>query len=100
MLKIRFARHGKKGQPAYKIVVANSTSPRDGKFIDEVGHYHPMETSEDKKVIFNQEKISYWVSVGAQPTDSVIKKIAKFDSNVFSNFQVKIKPKSNPKKSA
>ncbi len=60
MVKIRLSRGGKKKQPFYKIVVANSTSPRDGKFIDSVGFYNPMAAENEPKVQFDTEKILKW----------------------------------------
>ncbi|MCB0076319.1 MAG: 30S ribosomal protein S16 [Anaerolineales bacterium] len=69
MVKIRLRRHGKKGQPTYRIVVAEVTSPRDGRFIETLGHYNPR--TEPETVVFDQARALYWLSVGAQPTDSV-----------------------------
>lgn len=73
-LKIRLARAGAKKQPYYRIVVADSRSPRDGKFIEKVGVYNPMlERDNDKRVVLQAERVTYWLSVGAQPTDRVAK---------------------------
>lgn len=69
MVKIRLRRHGKKGQPTYRIIVAEVTSPRDGRFIETLGHYNPR--TEPETVVFDQARALYWLSVGAQPTDSV-----------------------------
>jgi small subunit ribosomal protein S16 len=60
---------GAKKAPYYRIVVADSRSPRDGRFIEEVGTYDPMADSEKLKV--NQERVAYWIANGAQPTDTV-----------------------------
>ena len=68
-VKIRLARHGAKKRPYYRIVVANSRSPRDGKFIDEVGRYNPC--AEPAMVQFDMEKVDQWIKNGAQPTDTV-----------------------------
>lgn len=71
-LKIRLARGGAKKRPFYRIVVAENTSPRDGKFIERVGSYNPLlEKGHADRVILNAERIQYWMSVGAQPTDRV-----------------------------
>ncbi len=70
MLKIRLRRTGAKKQASYRVVVAESTSPRDGKFIEILGHYNPR-TDPPTLVIKNEERLFYWLSVGAQPTDSV-----------------------------
>lgn len=75
MVKIRLARHGSKKRPYYRIVVADSRRSRDGKFIEEVGRYNPC--TEPPFVKLDNEKISYWVKNGAQPTDVVSKLIEK-----------------------
>ena len=69
MVKIRLRRMGAKKAPYYRIVVADSRSPRDGRFIEEVGIYDPMADSEKLKV--NKERVEYWIANGAQPTDTV-----------------------------
>ncbi len=69
MVKIRLRRMGAKKAPYYRIVVADSRSPRDGRFIDELGTYDPMADGEKLKV--NQERVAYWIANGAQPTDTV-----------------------------
>ena len=73
MLKIRLARGGAKKRPYYYIVVADSHSPRDGKFIERVGTYNPMlpRDGEQKRVTLKTDRISEWLSKGAQPTDRV-----------------------------
>jgi small subunit ribosomal protein S16 len=70
-VKIRLARHGSKGAPFYRIVVADSRSPRDGKFIDRIGTYNPRTQPSDIKV--DEEKAREWLGKGAQPTDQVKK---------------------------
>jgi small subunit ribosomal protein S16 len=77
-VKIRLKRVGTKNTPAYRIVVADGRSPRDGKFIEEIGTYVP--TMKSNKVKLNLDRAKYWVSVGAQPSETVasfIKKAAK-----------------------
>ena len=69
MVKIRLRRMGAKKAPYYRIVVADSRSPRDGRFIEELGTYDPMAEGEQIKV--NMERAKYWISNGAQPTDTV-----------------------------
>ena len=73
MLKIRLARGGAKKRPYYYIVVADSHSPRDGKFIERVGSYNPMlpRDGEQKRVVLKADRISEWLAKGAQPTDRV-----------------------------
>ena len=71
-LKIRLARQGRKKAPFYAIVVADARSPRDGNFIEKVGTYDPRQPKESgNRVKLNAERITYWTSVGAQPTERV-----------------------------
>lgn len=72
-VKIRLARHGAKKRPYYRIVVADSRSPRDGRFIEEIGRYNPC--VEPTMVSFNDERLKYWLECGAQPTDTVARLI-------------------------
>ena len=69
MVKIRLRRMGAKKAPYYRVIVADSRSPRDGRFIEEVGTYNPMADGEKIKV--DMERVKYWISNGAQPTDTV-----------------------------
>ena len=68
-VKIRLRRMGAKKAPFYRIVVADSRSPRDGRFIDEIGYYNPVAQPAEVKV--NEEKATKWLNNGAQPTDVV-----------------------------
>ncbi len=71
-LKIRLSRGGAKKRPYFHIVVANSRSPRDGRFIERIGSYNPMLPRDDaKRVVLNEERIKHWLSNGAQPTERV-----------------------------
>ena len=71
-LKIRLTRGGAKKRPIYRIVIAEATSPRDGRFIERVGTYNPMVAKEHpERLTLNTERIKHWLSVGAQPTDRV-----------------------------
>lgn len=73
-LKIRLSRAGAKKRPFYKIVLADSRSPRDGKFLEKLGTYNPMLPSEHaERLVLKEERIKHWLSVGAQPTDRVAK---------------------------
>ena len=69
MVKIRLRRMGAKKNPFYRIVVADSRSPRDGRFIEEIGLYDPL--AEPAKLEVNGERAKYWVANGAQPTETV-----------------------------
>ena len=72
MLKIRLARGGAKKRPYYSIVVADSHSPRDGRFIEKVGAYNPLLKKDDpNRVTLKVERIQEWIGKGAQPTDRV-----------------------------
>lgn len=73
-LKLRLARAGAKKRPFYRIVVADSRSPRDGRFIEVVGTWNPiLPKGDEKRVTLNVERIQHWQSVGAQPTDRVLR---------------------------
>jgi small subunit ribosomal protein S16 len=77
-VKIRLARAGAKKRPYYKLVVANADAPRDGKFLEKVGTYNPMLPKDDEnRVVLVQDRIKYWMSVGAQPTERVEKFLEK-----------------------
>ena len=69
MVKLRLKRMGKKGAPFYRIVAADSRSPRDGRFIEQIGSYNP--TKAEEKVTLDKELAKKWLSNGAQPTDTV-----------------------------
>ena len=73
--KIRLQRHGKKGQPFYHIVVADSRAPRDGKFIEKLGTYNPLTNPAQINIKF--DRALYWYSVGAQPTDTARSLLSK-----------------------
>ncbi len=69
MLRIRLRRVGKKKRPSYRIVVADVRAPRDGNFVDQVGHYDPL--TNPPTVVIDQDKTKHWLSVGAQPSETV-----------------------------
>ncbi len=69
MLKIRLRRMGAKRRPSYRIVIADSRSPRDGKFIEIIGLYDPL--TDPATIRLNEERAQHWLSVGAQPTETV-----------------------------
>ena len=77
-LKIRLARAGSKKRPYYKIVVANSRAPRDGKYLEQVGTYNPLLAKDDEnRVRLVEDRVHYWLGVGAQPTDRVARMLDK-----------------------
>jgi small subunit ribosomal protein S16 len=69
MVKIRLRRTGKTKQPSYRVVIADSRSPRDGKFIEIIGHYNPIR--QPKVLEVKADRARYWLGVGAQPSDTV-----------------------------
>ena len=79
-VKIRLSRHGAKKKPYYRIVVSDSRSPRDGKFIEQVGSYDPKAASGGVKI--NKEKVEKWLKQGARPTQTVSEFIEKVRGNV------------------
>jgi len=73
-LKIRLSRGGAKKRPYYRIVVAEATAPRDGRFIEKIGTFNPLLPKEKtERLTLNQERVQHWLKVGAQPTDRVLK---------------------------
>ena len=68
-VKIRLARHGAKKRPFYRIVAADSESPRDGRFLEKLGTYNPLQ--DPAEVNLDADRIKYWIGQGATPTDTV-----------------------------
>lgn len=105
MLKIRLTRCGKKKKPTYRVIVANAQSPRDGKFLELIGHYNPLleVNSNDvdhnemadankkmpQKFNINVERLAYWLGVGAQPTDRIKLFISKMQEAKIAKFTEK-----------
>ena len=75
MVKIRLRRVGAKKKPQYRLVVADSRSPRDGAFIEIIGHYNPL--TDPETVVVAEDKARYWLERGAQPTDTAARLLAK-----------------------
>ena len=75
MLKIRLRRTGAKKQPSYRVVVADSTAPRDGTFLDILGHYNPLTTP--TTFVVDADRTRQWLARGALPTDRVARLLAK-----------------------
>ena len=79
-LRIRLARGGAKKRPYYRIVIADSRSPRDGRFIEKIGSYNPMLDKEDpNRIVLKVDRARHWLSVGARPSDRVAKFLARAD---------------------
>jgi small subunit ribosomal protein S16 len=75
VVRIRLRRIGLKRQPSYRLIVANSEAPRDGRFLENIGFYNPRTKPETVDV--NEERALYWLSVGAQPSESVVRLLTK-----------------------
>jgi small subunit ribosomal protein S16 len=94
MLAMRMTRHGTKKRPYYHIVIADSRSPRDGRFIEKIGHYNPMLKKEDpKRVGFLEERVKHWIKMGAQPSDRVARFLA--DAKLGPKFEYNKTPKKS-----
>lgn len=78
MVTIRLARGGAKKRPFYHIVVTDSRSPRDGRYVERVGYYNPVASGKDKPLYLENERVQYWLSKGAQPSDRVNKLIKDY----------------------
>lgn len=77
MLRIRLKRVGKRNQPSYRIVVADSRKPRDGAFVDHIGHYNPR--LDPPEIVIDNEKAKKWIDNGAQPSDAVRRMLESVD---------------------
>ena len=79
-LKIRLARGGTKKRPFYRVVIAENTAPRDGSFIEKIGTYNPMVGKDHpNRLTIQEDRVKYWLSVGARPTDRVHKFLANLN---------------------
>jgi small subunit ribosomal protein S16 len=77
MVTIRLRRTGKKKQPSYRVVVADSRSPRDGKFIEILGFYNPVRQPQELEI--KADRVRHWMSVGAQPSDTVVRLLKRLN---------------------
>ena len=77
MLRIRLKRVGARNQPSYRIVVADSRKPRDGAFVDHIGHYNPR--IDPPEIVIDSEKAKKWIDNGAQPSDAVRRMLESVD---------------------
>lgn len=75
MLKIRLRRVGAKKKPSYRLVVADVRAPRDGAFVDIVGHYNPL--TDPETIVVQEEKVLHWLQQGAQPTETTARLLGK-----------------------
>ena len=94
-LKIRLSRGGSKKRPFYRIVVAEASAPRDGRYVERVGHYNPMVAKDnEQRLVVNGERITHWLGLGAQPTERVQKLLSTV------SLAEPVKLREQPKKSA
>lgn len=80
-VRIRMKKMGRKHRPFFRICAMDSRRPRDGRVLEELGYYDPMVPFEDARAVLNAERIQYWLSVGAQPTEKVRILIKKYGPN-------------------
>ena len=80
-VRIRMKRMGRKSRPFYRLCAIDQRSPRDGRVLEELGHYDPMCKEVDARAVLNGPRIDYWISVGAQPSENVDVLIKKYGSN-------------------
>lgn len=94
MLKIRLSRTGKKTQPSFRIIVQeHSAAVKGGKIVELIGHYHPVTPNKD--VVVEKERVEYWISKGAQPSDTVASLLKRHG---FANMEKFIDPRDKQKK--
>lgn len=94
MLKIRLSRTGKKSQASYRLLLQEHSSAVKGKFLEVLGHYAP--TTKDKTFVFDKDRVAYWLSVGAQPSDSVASLLKR---NGVSGMEKFMEPRNKKRKS-
>lgn len=94
-LKIRLSRGGSKKRPFYRIVVAEAAAPRDGRYVERIGHYNPMVAKDnDQRLVVDGERVKHWMGLGAKPTERVQKLLASL------SLTVPVEMRDQPKKSA
>lgn len=97
-LKIRLRQQGQRNRPFYRVVVADATAPREGRYLENVGWYNPVETNEDKTLHLESEKIGQWIHKGAQITDGVFPLIKKGAPEIFQLLQEQKKRKQTKRR--
>jgi small subunit ribosomal protein S16 len=94
-LKIRLSRGGSKKRPFYRIVVAEAAAPRDGRYVERIGHYNPMAAKDnDQRLVIDGERAKHWIGLGAKPTE----RVQKLLSNL--SLTAPVEMRDQPKKSA
>lgn len=97
-VKLRLKRFGRLNHPTYRIVAADSRSPRDGRIIEAIGYYLPKMPREGEQLKLNAERVSHWLAVGAQPSETVLSMIKRSGIAVpAKKKRVRGKSKSKPK---
>ena len=71
-VKIRMSRQGRRHRPFFRINVIDTHSPRDGRIIEKLGHYDPLEENKEKELVLDLERVQYWLNKGAIPSDAVM----------------------------
>jgi small subunit ribosomal protein S16 len=77
MVRLRLKRFGRTHAPTYRLCAMDKRSPRNGRAIEELGYHHPCNPNEDEQTKLNEERIKYWLSVGAQPSETVANLLKK-----------------------
>jgi len=80
-VRIRMKRFGRKGRPFYRVCAVDGRNPRDGRVLEELGHYDPMCSEKDARTILNGERVQHWIGVGAQPSEACAVLIKKYGTN-------------------
>src|SRR5437588_8940460 len=93
-VKIRLRAQGTVNRVKYRVVVADSRSPRDGKYLEAVGWYNPMSKDEDKKVFLMPDRIQFWLQQGAEITDKVVSLLKKAAPGVLATYKTKVENKA------
>ena len=99
-VRIRMKKLGRTHRPFYRICAMDSRAPRDGRALEELGHYDPMVPETDARVVLNRERVDYWLSVGALPTDKVKILIKKYGTVSQMPRTLPLPPPLPPAKSA
>ena len=76
-VKLRLKRTGRRHLPCYRLNAVDSRAPRDGRVIEELGLYDPLQKDPDKQIVFKRERVEYWLGVGAQPSETVANLLEK-----------------------
>ena len=97
-VKLRLMRMGKKNRPYYRVCAFDSRKPRGGQYIESIGHYDPLIEDDKKKITISKERAAYWLSVGAQPTETVFSFLKQLE--VPGLFRLKKLPRKRPPKAA